>query len=111
MYLLFDLLGVAVLVGFGSVLCFILPAALIGLPLVQRIQKRQMKAKDERVKLLSELLNGVKVLKLYAWETSFERIIGTIRQHELRQIMYLQTCIVFAVVIVIGIPIVVGQGD
>jgi len=30
-----------------------------------------MKHKDERVKLLNEILNGIKVLKMYAWELSF----------------------------------------
>ena len=30
-----------------------------------------MKAKDKRVKLMNEILGGVKVLKLYGWEPSF----------------------------------------
>ena len=30
----------------------------------------QMKDKDKRVKLMDEILNGIKVLKLYAWEPS-----------------------------------------
>ncbi len=33
--------------------------------------------KDKRVKLMSEILNGVKVLKLYGWERSFmEQVLG-----------------------------------
>lgn len=31
-----------------------------------------MTLKDERLKLLNEMLNGIKVLKLYAWEQSIE---------------------------------------
>jgi len=30
-----------------------------------------MKYKDERIKLMNEILNGIKVLKMYAWEMSF----------------------------------------
>lgn len=30
-----------------------------------------MKFKDSRLKLMNEILNGIKVLKLYAWESSF----------------------------------------
>ncbi|GMR41248.1 hypothetical protein PMAYCL1PPCAC_11443, partial [Pristionchus mayeri] len=30
-------------------------------------QMRQMKLKDERIKMISEVLNGIKVVKLYAW--------------------------------------------
>ena len=42
-----------------------------------------MKEKDTRVKLVSEILNGIKVLKLYAWEESFNRIISEVRTKEL----------------------------
>ena len=31
-----------------------------------------MKLKDERIKLMNEILNGIKVLKMYAWEMSFK---------------------------------------
>ena len=37
----------------------------------RRYQLAQMKSKDERVKLMNEILSGVKVLKLYGWEPSF----------------------------------------
>ena len=30
-----------------------------------------MKQKDRRVKIMNEILGGIKVLKLYAWEKSF----------------------------------------
>ncbi|XP_024216145.1 multidrug resistance-associated protein 1 [Halyomorpha halys] len=39
-------------------------------------QQEQMKIKDERVKMMNEVLSGMKVLKLYAWEPSFiDRIL------------------------------------
>ena len=28
---------------------------------------------DRRTKLMDEILNGIKILKLYAWESSFEK--------------------------------------
>uniref|UniRef100_A0A673IE20 ATP-binding cassette, sub-family C (CFTR/MRP), member 3 n=1 Tax=Sinocyclocheilus rhinocerous TaxID=307959 RepID=A0A673IE20_9TELE len=43
----------------------------------------QMKHKDDRIKLMNEILNGIKVLKLYAWEVSFKEKILQIRQKEL----------------------------
>jgi len=42
-----------------------------------------MKEKDKRVKLMNEILNGMKVLKLYAWEESFNKIINDMRAKEL----------------------------
>lgn len=35
-------------------------------------QVAQMKSKDNRIKLMNEMLNGIKVLKLYAWELAFK---------------------------------------
>uniref|UniRef100_G1R8R1 ABC-type glutathione-S-conjugate transporter n=1 Tax=Nomascus leucogenys TaxID=61853 RepID=G1R8R1_NOMLE len=47
-------------------------------------QVEQMKLKDSRIKLMSEILNGIKVLKLYAWEPSFLKQVEGIRQGELQ---------------------------
>lgn len=47
------------------------------------LQIVQMKVKDERVKSMNEILNGMKVLKLYAWEPSFEKLILTTREKEM----------------------------
>lgn len=43
-----------------------------------------MKFKDSRIKLMSEILGGIKVLKLYAWEPSLLQQVEGIRQRELR---------------------------
>ena len=46
-------------------------------------QVEQMQYKDSRIKLMNEILNGIKVLKLYAWENSFRDKVLEIRQKEL----------------------------
>jgi ATP-binding cassette subfamily C (CFTR/MRP) protein 1 len=45
-----------------------------------------MTVKDERIKTMNEILNGIRVLKLYAWEMAFIRSITNIREKELRYI-------------------------
>ena len=55
-------------------------------------QVNQMKLKDLRIKSMSEILNGMKVLKLYAWEESFEDQVLDVRRregNELKKIAYL----------------------
>lgn len=55
-------------------------------------QVEQMQYKDSRIKLMNEILNGIKVLKLYAWENSFRDKVLAIRQKELnvlRKMAYL----------------------
>lgn len=61
----------------------------------RRLQVKQMKNKDERVKIMNEILSGMKVLKLYAWEESFEKQIREIRTKEIRTLKksaYLNAC-------------------
>ena len=51
-----------------------------------------MRHKDERLKMMNEILNGMKVLKLYAWEPSMEKLVNDIRVKEinlLKRIAYL----------------------
>lgn len=52
-------------------------------PLSLISQVEQMQYKDSRIKLMNEILNGIKVLKLYAWENSFKEKVLAIRQKEL----------------------------
>ena len=40
-----------------------------------------MQQKDQRIRLTSELLNGIKVIKLYAWEEHFKRDVKDIRNN------------------------------
>ncbi|XP_042169666.1 multidrug resistance-associated protein 1, partial [Oncorhynchus tshawytscha] len=53
-------------------------------PLFKTYQVAQMKSKDNRIKLMNEVLNGIKVLKLYAWELAFKDKVSAIRESELR---------------------------
>ncbi|XP_047368141.1 multidrug resistance-associated protein 1 isoform X1 [Vespa velutina] len=80
---LWEKLGPAVLAGLAVMIVLIPINALIANK-VKTLQIRQMKDKDERVKLMNEVLNGIKVLKLYAWEPSFEEQILRIRRKEIQ---------------------------
>lgn len=45
-------------------------------------QTSQLKEKDERMKIMNEILNGIKILKLYAWEVAWENRVETVRNRE-----------------------------
>lgn len=51
---------------------------------MKALQSREMQKKDERIKVVNELLNGIKVLKLYAWEPSFAEKVLQIRDREMK---------------------------
>lgn len=50
----------------------------------RQFQMQNMKFKDSRMKIVNDLLNGIKILKYYAWETSFEAQVQEIREKELK---------------------------
>ncbi|XP_014486459.1 PREDICTED: multidrug resistance-associated protein 1 isoform X2 [Dinoponera quadriceps] len=83
LYFLWEILGPAVLAGL-AVMIILIPVNAFIANKVKTLQIKQMKNKDERVKLMNEVLNGIKVLKLYAWEPSFEQQILKIRTKEIQ---------------------------
>lgn len=83
LYFLWQELGPSVLSGL-AVMIILIPINALLAGKVRNLQIKQMKNKDERVKLMNEVLSGIKVLKLYAWEPSFEEQILKIRNKEIK---------------------------
>eukprot|EP00397_Hematodinium_sp_SG-2012_P003278 GEMP01003286.1.p1 GENE.GEMP01003286.1~~GEMP01003286.1.p1 ORF type:complete len:1499 (+),score=319.19 GEMP01003286.1:58-4497(+) len=48
------------------------------------LQKQVMKVKDERLKVQNELINAVKMVKVYGWEDTMQERIREIRDRELK---------------------------
>ncbi|XP_051770130.1 ATP-binding cassette sub-family C member 3 isoform X4 [Ctenopharyngodon idella] len=82
LFFLWQNLGASVLAGVAVMVLLIPLNAFIAMK-TRTYQVEQMKHKDDRIKLMNEILNGIKVLKLYAWEISFKEKILQIRQKEL----------------------------
>ncbi|NXB58887.1 MRP1 protein, partial [Struthidea cinerea] len=74
-------LGPSVLAGV-AVLLLVIPINALIAAKERRLKKSQMKYSDQQVKLLSEILHGIKILKLYAWEPAYQRKVMRIREHE-----------------------------
>ncbi|CAG7728120.1 unnamed protein product [Allacma fusca] len=83
LYFLWNILGPSVLAGV-AVLVLLIPFNIVTSNMREKLQVKQMENKDQRVKLMNEILSGIKVLKLYAWEPSFEKEVKEIRRKELR---------------------------
>ncbi|XP_021341468.1 multidrug resistance-associated protein 1-like [Mizuhopecten yessoensis] len=98
MTLLWNQLGPAVLAGLG-VMILLIPLNMFISIKQRKLQVNLMKVKDKRLKLMSEVLNGMKVLKLYAWEPSFQEKILELRNEELdilKKYAYLQAFSTFS---------------
>ncbi|KAK0397409.1 hypothetical protein QR680_002116 [Steinernema hermaphroditum] len=77
-----QLLGVAVIAGLVVLIAMVPVNSYISVK-IRNCQVEQMKYKDERLKMMSEVLNGMKVLKFYAWEQSMQKMILNIRKKEI----------------------------
>lgn len=62
-FLLYDALGPSVFAGFGLLIVLVLTNGFT-LNFFRRHQFRQMQLKDKRLKLTSEVMSGIKVLKV-----------------------------------------------
>jgi hypothetical protein len=58
----------------------------------RQLNKVQMGNKDARTKLMDEVLNGMKVIKLYAWEKPFLEKNLKVRDVELSNLKKILTC-------------------
>ncbi|KAL5011002.1 hypothetical protein ScPMuIL_013307 [Solemya velum] len=83
LYFLYATIGPSMFSGFG-VLIVLVPINSVCMVMVQKFQRQLMKHKDKRIKMLTEVLNGIKILKLYAWEMSFGDRVLAVRNIELK---------------------------
>ncbi|XP_004859793.1 canalicular multispecific organic anion transporter 2 isoform X4 [Heterocephalus glaber] len=120
-YFLWQILGPSVLAGVALMVLLIPLNSAVAMKM-RAYQVQQMKFKDSRIKLMSEILAGIKVLKLYAWEPSFLEQVESIRQSELRVLRkgtYLQAistfiwlCTPFLVTLItLGVYVCVDQNN
>nr|XP_034320755.1 multidrug resistance-associated protein 1 isoform X2 [Crassostrea gigas] len=92
-YLIWNQMGVATL-GSIAVIIVITVLNIIFGKLQQNYQSVILALKSSRIKLLNEVLNGIKVLKMYAWEPSFTRKLLNIRSREM--VFLKKVCVVTA---------------
>ncbi len=78
---LYQLLGYSCFAGVAAMFVMIPVNGLIA-RWMKTLQKEQMKNKDARTKLISEILNNMKSIKLYAWTTAFANRLNVIRNDQ-----------------------------
>ncbi|XP_044727747.1 ATP-binding cassette sub-family C member 4-like [Chrysoperla carnea] len=78
-----------------SCLCGITVIALMTLPvqgylgkLFGMLRKKTAKLTDKRVLLMNEIISGIQVIKMYAWEKPFENYVRNARINEIKKIKY-----------------------
>ncbi|XP_011704354.1 PREDICTED: multidrug resistance-associated protein 4-like, partial [Wasmannia auropunctata] len=81
-------IGISVLVGIGSLLIIALIVQGTFSLLSRKIRAMIAPLTDRRVQLMSELVAGIQVVKMYAWEKPFSKIVSVTRELEIKTIKF-----------------------
>ncbi|KAG0005591.1 hypothetical protein BGZ79_003502 [Entomortierella chlamydospora] len=82
MVLLYSEVRYAIFASIGVVIVIALISVVVS-PKISNAQKQMMKLSDHRMKLITELVNYIKSIKLYAWESYFGGKISKVRVEQL----------------------------
>lgn len=75
----------ATFIGLG-ILLISTPVTTIFLKKITTFRREMLKYTDQRVKLMNQLLVGIRVLKMYAWEAAQEAVVLEVRRKELGEL-------------------------
>ncbi|KAI3644541.1 hypothetical protein MP228_010705 [Amoeboaphelidium protococcarum] len=82
LYFLYQSMGPSIFAGVAVMIIMIPVNAALAVRM-RKLHRAQMLNKDGRMKLMDEILNGIKVIKLYAWENTFMSKLFKVRTAEL----------------------------
>ena len=105
-YFLYEEIGAAVFAGL-FVMAVIIPLDTVVSRNIKKVQKSHMTNKDQRMKLLDELVSTIKIVKLYAWEKAYEQRLVNTRSMEMSTLRSIFTRIAAQVVLWSGLPVLV----
>ncbi|KPJ13568.1 ABC transporter C family member 12 [Papilio machaon] len=88
--LLYYTAGFAPYVGLFGVFILVLPVQAGLTKLTSIVRRATAQGTDKRIKLMNEFINGIQVIKMYAWEKPFQNMVRLSRINELK---YLQRSI------------------
>jgi len=80
--------GNATWVGIGFMLCLI-PVNGVVFANVSKMRRKVLKYSDARVKMINEILAGIRIIKFYAWEKPFGKEVARLREKELKALTQL----------------------
>ncbi|KAG0052207.1 hypothetical protein BGZ83_002894 [Gryganskiella cystojenkinii] len=88
--LLYRLLGWSLTAGFG-VFVILVPIQVKSADFMNNYQEEMLKWMDHRLRLMTEILSNIKIVKLYNWEVPFRHKVDNLRTKELKALKGLAT--------------------
>ncbi|KAK3795777.1 hypothetical protein RRG08_031858 [Elysia crispata] len=69
-----------------SVMILLMPIQFLFGKLFSRNRRKAAVHTDKRVKVMNEIISGIRIIKLYCWEKPFGRLVENLRRLEIRQL-------------------------
>ncbi|NXH19972.1 MRP7 protein, partial [Bucco capensis] len=107
LYLLYQQVGVSFLGGLALALLLV-PINKVIANRIMMNNREMLKHKDSRVKLMTEFLGGIRVVKFYAWEKHFSTRINACRAKELQKLRAIKYLDALCVYLWAALPVVVS---
>ncbi|XP_063977599.1 ATP-binding cassette sub-family C member 4-like [Diachasmimorpha longicaudata] len=80
-------IGLSTLVGIATLLVMTIPLQVLISQQGGKLRGKIARLTDRRVQLMNELISGIQVIKTYAWEKPFNKIVSLTRRAEVKSIM------------------------
>ncbi|KAG0026932.1 hypothetical protein BGZ82_009216, partial [Podila clonocystis] len=106
-WLLYLKIGWSIFIGLGSIVLTV-PFHAFMAKLFQKIKSAKLEAMDSRLRLVNEVLSGIKIVKLYSWENSFKEKLTAVRGRELKVIRNMGYVFTVMTVIFTTTPLVIA---
>ncbi|KAJ8684209.1 hypothetical protein QAD02_020001 [Eretmocerus hayati] len=86
LYVMWDHTGVMFLAGTGILIIMAIPIQSIVIYVGKILRSKIAVLTDKRVQSIGEIISGIQVVKMYAWEKPFEKIVKIIRYAEMKKV-------------------------
>uniref|UniRef100_A0A674MDC3 Cystic fibrosis transmembrane conductance regulator n=1 Tax=Takifugu rubripes TaxID=31033 RepID=A0A674MDC3_TAKRU len=84
--LLWAEIGPSCLAGMG-VLMFLMPMQTMFGRLFSKFRSKTATLTDSRIRTMNEVVSGIRIIKMYAWEKPFAALVSNIRRYEISKVM------------------------
>ncbi|KAG0197883.1 Multidrug resistance-associated protein 1 [Mortierella sp. GBA30] len=107
LWLLYQQIGWSVFIGLATIL-LMMPVQGLVARLFTKAKSQKLEAMDQRIRLMNEILSGIKIVKLYGWEDSFRERVAVFRNRELSMLRRIGTVFSFMSIMFQSMPLLVA---
>ncbi|XP_044316417.1 probable multidrug resistance-associated protein lethal(2)03659 [Drosophila rhopaloa] len=87
-YLMYQEIGISAVLGVSFMVLFIPLQMYLGNKISELRLKTALRT-DKRLRMMTEIISGIQVIKMYAWELPFERMVAYAREKEINTIRHM----------------------